>query len=138
MSIASILGASEAISSPITAVGNVFDQLFTSDEERAQAEFVLEKLRQEPYVLQAEINKLEAQHRSIFVAGWRPMVGWICAAAMGWHFVVYDFCVWYAKAYAPEFVPPALGGTSELLTVLLAMLGIGGLRTFEKVNGKTK
>lgn len=138
MSLANILGASDAIASPITALGNVFDQLFTSDEEKAQAQAVLEKLRQEPYILQAEINKLEAQHRSVFVAGWRPWIGWVCGAAFAWHFLLYDFANWYAAAYHPEFTPPVLGGTDQMITVLLAMLGIGGLRTVEKAKGLTR
>lgn len=130
--------AGDAIASPIDAIGRALDSILTSDEERAQAEIVLEKLRQEPYKLQAEINKLEAQHRSIFVAGWRPMAGWICAAAMAWHFILYDLLTWYAVTHDESFTPPALGGTEQLLTVLLAMLGIGGLRTVEKLQGKAK
>lgn len=137
MSIISTL-TGDTIAKPIEAIGNVFDQLFTSEEEREQAKFVLEKLRQHPYELQAEINKLEAQHRSIFVAGWRPAVGWICAIALAWHFILYDLFVWISVRHDPAFAPPELGGTEQLLTVLLAMLGIGGLRTVEKLKGKTK
>ncbi|NUO80835.1 hypothetical protein HUU05_12215, partial [candidate division KSB1 bacterium] len=62
----------------LTAIGNVFDKLFTSDAERAQAKAVLAKIAQEPAILQAEINKIEAAHRSVFVAGWRPFIGWVC------------------------------------------------------------
>lgn len=125
------------IEKPIEAVGNVFDELFTSDEERAKADFVMARLKQQPHILQAEINKMEAQHRSVFVAGWRPAVGWICAAALAWHFIIYDLLNWVAVVFEHP-VPPELTGTEQLITVLLALLGLGGLRTFEKLNKVSK
>ena len=84
---------------------------------------------------QLEINKTEAQHSSIFVAGWRPAIGWICGVALGWNFVVQPLLLWGAWIF-PEIAPdistaPKLD-TDELMTVLLGMLGLGGLRTYEK------
>lgn len=87
---------------------------------------------------QIEINKAEAQHRSIFVAGWRPFLGWGLAFAMIWHFVlapVTMFICSYAGVEIPEL--PTFDMDS-LLTVLMGMLGLGGLRTFEKVKKVTK
>jgi hypothetical protein len=72
---------------PIEALGNAVDKVFTSDEERMQAQAVLNKLALQPSILQAELNKIEAQHRSVFVAGWRPAVGWICALGLGFAFL---------------------------------------------------
>lgn len=87
---------------------------------------------------QLEINKAEAQHRSIFVAGWRPFVGWTCGVALCWHFVLAPFVI-FASAYAGVALPdlPTFD-MSSLLTVLMGMLGLGGLRSFEKVKGLTK
>jgi len=82
--------------------------------------------------LQAEINKVEAQNRSIFVSGWRPMVGWICAAAFGFHYIVMPLLVAYTDIDPVEF------DTNSLFTVLMGMLGLGGLRTYEKLKDKTK
>jgi hypothetical protein len=84
---------------------------------------------------QLEINKQEASHASIFVAGWRPAIGWICGIALGWNFVLQPLLLWGAWAF-PEIAPdistaPKLD-TDELMTVLLGMLGLGGLRTYEK------
>jgi hypothetical protein len=84
---------------------------------------------------QLEINKVEAQHGSIFVAGWRPAVGWICGIALGWNFVVHPMLLWLA--FAVPDIPIDLStapqlDTGELMTVLLGMLGLGGLRTYEK------
>ena len=87
---------------------------------------------------QLEINKMEAQHRSIFVAGWRPFLGWGLSFAMIWHFVLAPITIFgfsYAGVEAPEL--PAFDMDS-LMTVLLGMLGLGGLRSFEKVKGLTK
>ena len=87
---------------------------------------------------QLEINKAEAQHRSIFVAGWRPFLGWGLSFAMIWHFVLAPITIFgfsYAGVEAPEL--PAFDMDS-LMTVLLGMLGLGGLRTVEKVKGLTK
>jgi len=82
--------------------------------------------------LQAEINKVEAQHRSLFVSGWRPMVGWISAAAFGFHYIIMPLLVAYTDIDPPEF------DTNSLFTVLMGMLGLGGLRTYEKLKDKTK
>lgn len=84
--------------------------------------------------LQAEINKLEAQHRSIFVAGWRPFIGWICGFALGYNFIIRDLAIF---VFGIDKVPPALQ-MEHLMTVLLGMLGLGGMRTFEKLKDKTR
>lgn len=83
--------------------------------------------------LQGEINKIEAQHRTIFVAGWRPFIGWVCGVALAYNFVLRDLLIWFI---GPEQVPPALQ-MEHLMTVLIGMLGLGGMRTFEKFNNKS-
>lgn len=83
--------------------------------------------------VQSEINKMEAQHRSIFVAGWRPFIGWICGIALAYNFIIRDVIAWIY----PDVMPPAIQ-MDQLITILLGMLGLGGLRTFEKIKDKTK
>ena len=83
--------------------------------------------------LQAQINSVEAKHRNIFVSGWRPAVGWVCAFALAYNFIIRDLLVWFI---GPEQVPPALQ-MEHLMTVLIGMLGLGGMRTFEKFNNKS-
>lgn len=84
---------------------------------------------------QLKINEKEAQHGSIFVAGWRPAVGWICGIALGWNFIVHPMLLWLAFILPDTAIDlstaPQLD-TGELMTVLLGMLGLGGLRTYEK------
>lgn len=82
--------------------------------------------------LQAEINKVEAQHRSMFVAGWRPFIGWICGIAFAFHYIVMPLLLAYTNMKPIEF------DTNSLFTVLMGMLGLGGLRTYEKLKDKTK
>ena len=84
--------------------------------------------------IQTKINEIEAQHRTVFVAGWRPFIGWVCGVALAYNFVIRDLFVW---ALQPETVPPALQ-MEQLMTVLLGMLGLGGLRTYEKIKDKVK
>ena len=86
---------------------------------------------------QLEVNKLEAQHKSIFVSGWRPSVGWVCSLAMLYHFILapmIQFAVGIAgiQVDLPEF------DFSQLSTILMAMLGMAGLRTYEKQQKVTK
>lgn len=83
--------------------------------------------------LQTKINEVEAQHRSIFVSGWRPSVGWVCSLAFAYHFVIFPI----VRTINPEVDFPELD-TEPLFTVLLGMLGLGGLRTYEKLKDKTK
>ena len=84
--------------------------------------------------LQTKINELEATHRTVFVAGWRPFIGWVSGVALAYNFVIRDLFIWALK---PEDIPPALQ-MEHLMTVLLGMLGLGGLRTYEKIKDKVK
>ncbi len=83
---------------------------------------------------QLAINQKEAEHGSIFVAGWRPFIGWVCGTALAYNFIVQPLLL-YAAWVIPEGAvladAPQLE-TGELMTVLLGMLGLGGLRTYEK------
>jgi len=129
------------IGSVISGVGGIIDNLHTSDEERLQ--MGLEDKRIDAGMSQGQmaINRAEAGHRSFFVAGWRPAIGWVGALAMAYQFLLYPFLIWLwailqAKAIVPkELTPPPILDTSALYTVVLGMLGIGGMRTWEKTRG---
>jgi hypothetical protein len=87
---------------------------------------------------QVSVNQAEAQHRSTFVAGWRPFIGWVCGIALAYHFVLSPIIV-FGIAISGVTVPelPSFDMNS-LMTVLMGMLGLGGLRTYEKSRGLTK
>ncbi|MBL4894738.1 MAG: hypothetical protein JKY59_07725 [Emcibacter sp.] len=121
----------------VSAVGNVVDQLFTSDEERAQAALLMEKLRQKPQLLQAEINRVEASHRSLFVAGWRPFIGWVCGVGFLWAFLLHPLFEWIVAVRGLEVVAPGIV-TDNMMELVLALLGLGTLRSVEKIAGRSK
>lgn len=132
----SVLGKIFGGGSTIGQVGGLVETLadtFTlSDREKlAQYEAETDRLRS-----QTEINKIEAGHRSLFVAGWRPAVGWICAVAMAYHFIVFPLAGSVIKAKLGF----ELGDLDwqELSVVLLGMLGFGGLRSFDKMKSANK
>lgn len=83
---------------------------------------------------QLDINRAEAANPKVFVSGWRPFIGWVCGMAFAWNWIGLPV-VKLALAYygTPISVSPA--DLSEMMPVLLGMLGLGGLRTYEKVNG---
>ena len=126
-----LLGGS--VAQPIEAVGNVLDKLFTSDDERLDKKLLLERLAQEPKIAQVELNKVEAQHRSVFVAGARPFIMWVCGFGLLFAFLVNPILQWIM----PEVGSPELP-LDVMMELVLAMLGLGALRTVEKLQGRAK
>lgn len=120
------------VKEPVEAVGNALDKLFTSDDERAQAEAVIARLRQQPHILQAEISKLEAQHRSTFVAGARPYIMYVCGTGLAFVFVINPIIQWATGKPGPVMQ------TDALLELVLALIGLGAMRTAEKMTGRAK
>ena len=127
---------------PVTimlGIGNkVIDRLWPDPAQAAAAKLELFKLQQtgELAVItgQMEINKAEAANPSVFVSGWRPFIGWVCGAACAWNWIGLPM----AKALAVYHqVPFALSPAdlSEMMPVLIGLLGLGGLRTVEKIQG---
>lgn len=123
---------SKSGATPIEAIGGVLDKLFTSDEEKAQAAIVLEKLRQHPNDLQAAITKIEASHRSLFVAGGRPFIIWVCGIGLCFTFIVNPIFQWFTGHLGPNLP------MKYIIDLVYALLGLGAFRTIEKFGGKTK
>jgi len=126
--------------------GEAIDKLFTSDEERLEKNLEMQKATQDFQLAedridadlakgQQDINKIEAQSPHWFVAGWRPAVGWICVLGLAYQFLFYSLLCWLNAwlKFAPQN-PPALE-IGTLMTLLMGMLGLGGMRSFEKVKG---
>tara|TARA_B110000046_G_scaffold181961_1_gene215057 strand:- start:1580 stop:1981 length:402 start_codon:yes stop_codon:yes gene_type:complete len=133
LNIVSWLSGGKAVAEPIEAVGNVLDALFTSDDERLDKELIKQRLAQQPALAQAEITKVQAQHRSAFVAGARPFILWVCGFGFLFSFVVNPVIQWIH----PEAGSPVLP-LEVMMELTLAMLGLAGLRTIEKLQGKSK
>jgi hypothetical protein len=83
---------------------------------------------------QIETNKIQASHPSIFVSGARPAIMWICAFGLGWQFVFQPVAVWVLALTASDVVLPIIE-TEGLMSLTLALLGLGGMRSFEKSKG---
>ena len=129
----------QALIGPVTGILDKFIE--DKDAKNAMAHEIAtmaEKAAHEAAMAQVEVNKAEAQHKSIFVAGWRPFVGWTCGIALAYHFVLAPLILFgvgisgYEIPALPEF------DMGSLMTVLMGMLGLGGLRTYEKQKGLTK
>jgi len=114
-------------------IANVIDKFVETPEEKHAAQVVLTKIAQRPHEWQAEINKIEASHRTVFVAGWRPAIGWICALSLFWGWILAPLLVFFF----PERPLPNIN-TAEALTLVTSLLGLGVLRTYEKRTGINK
>lgn len=121
------------LSEPINAVGNVLDSLFTSDGEKLTLDIAKKRLLQQPALVQAEIMRVQALHRSKFVAGARPFLMWVCGFGFLFAFVINPLLVWLM----PDIGKPDLP-LDAMMELTLAMLGLAGLRTVEKLNGASK
>ncbi len=118
---------------PIEAIGKAGDALFTSDEERQQLSNDLEEIKQKPYLMQALANTTAAKHRSVFVAGARPFLLWVCGFGFLFAFLINPILQWIM----PEVGTPVLP-LEVMMELTLGMLGLAGLRTIEKIKGVTK
>jgi Holin of 3TMs, for gene-transfer release len=128
-----------ALIGPVTAL---LDKVIPDAGERARLAHEIatmaERQAHEIALAQIEVNKEEAKSDNVFKSGWRPFIGWVCGAAFAYHFVgqpVIMFVLAYFGLPAPEL--PEFDMMS-LMTVLGGLLGLGGLRTFEKYKGVTK
>jgi hypothetical protein len=83
---------------------------------------------------QLQVNAAEAANRSLFVAGWRPAIGWVCAFAVAYQYVVLPFASWLAAVLALP-VPPLPGLDDNLWELTMGLLGMGALRSLEKIKG---
>lgn len=84
---------------------------------------------------QLDINKTEAASPSIFVSGWRPFIGWVCGTACAWNWVGISIAKFIALTFFATKIDVSPAELSEMMPILLGMLGLGGLRTVEKIKG---
>ena len=125
----------------LPVVGDVLDRFFPNKEEKERAAREIEAKLAEHLakidIAQLEVNKQEAAHRSMFVAGWRPFVGWTCGLALFYTYVAQPMAM-FVMAQTGDLVQLPHLDLSTMMPVLLGMLGLGGLRTYEKFKGVTK
>jgi hypothetical protein len=132
----------------LPVVEKLFDKFIPDPQAKAKALLELKKeenqqaLQEMTLALQAdqgqmEINKTEAASASVFVSGWRPWLGWVCGTAFAYHFVLQPLLAFLMASAGHKVVLPMFD-MEALNTVLFGMLGLGGMRTYEKTKGVTK
>lgn len=121
----------------IKPVSKILDKFVVDKDLKLKLQHELNQELHKANIAQLEVNKVEAAHRNVFVAGWRPFTGWVCASALAYHFIIEPIVVFGLALYDIQLTLPQFD-MGSLLTVLMGMLGLGGLRTFEKSKGLTK
>ncbi len=119
------------IGAATTAVKDIVGMFFPdkTEQEKQQIAFTLAVIQ-----TQTDTNKEEAKSPSVFVSGWRPFIGWVCGAACAWNWIGLPIAVFAATYFGKQLaLRPA--DISEMMPVLMGMLGLGGLRTVEKIQG---
>lgn len=129
--------------------GKIIDKIFPDKDAADKVKFEMMKMQQDGafkemeleyanMMQQAKINEVEAGSSNFFVSGWRPAVGWVCVAAYAFNYLGMPMFNWVVKFWTLNAPQITALDTSELTTLLFGLLGIGGLRTFEKIKGAAK
>ncbi len=132
----------------IPAISQLLDKIIPDPHEREKAKIELIKAERASDLeelriaisadqMQADINKTEASSNNLFVAGWRPFIGWVCGVAFAYHFIIQPVLAFAIVNNGGKVELPAFD-MQTLSTVLMGMLGLGGLRTIEKIKGNSK
>ena len=115
-------------------LSDILDKFVADKDLKTKLNHELELELHRANIAQLEINKVEAAHKSVFVSGWRPACAWMCTTALGYHFILQPIIV-FLFALSGETIPLPEFDMNALLTILLGMLGLGGMRSFEKMKG---
>jgi len=124
----------DVLSGPLS---EILDKFVADKDLKQKLSHELEISLHRANIAQLEVNKTEAAHKSIFVSGWRPFVGWCCGVSLAYHFLIAPFLAFILSLYYPDVTLPEFD-FSQLSTILMGMLGLGGLRTFEKMKGVSR
>tara|TARA_R100001369_G_C3280851_1_gene161952 strand:- start:295 stop:696 length:402 start_codon:yes stop_codon:yes gene_type:complete len=130
------------IASLIGPVTGILDKVIPDSDMKAKLAHEIATMSdqhaQQLALAQVEVNKAEAASGSLFKGGWRPFVGWICGIALLYHFILSPLILFGVSLAGVDIPPIPEFDMGSLMTVLMGMLGLGGLRTYEKQKGITK
>lgn len=129
----------------LPAITTVLDKVFPDKDKANEAKIKLLEMQQQGELAvlesdlkvalaQAAINQEEAKSPSVFVSGWRPFIGWVGGLGLFYVFLGYPLASWWVAMHPTGIVPPVLA-SDNLLELVFSMLGLGGLRTYEKLKG---
>lgn len=135
---------------PLTAAldlgKDLINKIWPDPSQRAEQLFKLKELEQKGdlaelnahvglMMAQIEVNKTEAAHPSVFVGGWRPAIGWVCAVAIGYNYLIYSMLQWALALSGSDISAPEQLDLTDLWPLILGMLGISASRSWEKRSG---
>lgn len=127
----------DPISAALDLGNTLINKIFPDPAQADQAKLELLKLQQSGdlaiMTAQTDINKVEASSSSLFVSGWRPAIGWVCALALAYQYLLKPLLMGFLPMFNITLALPGLD--DNLWQLMMGMLGMGGLRTFEKVQG---
>jgi hypothetical protein len=128
----------DPISAALDLGNTLISRIFPDPAQAANAKLELIKLQQSgelaSMTAQTDINKVEASNPSLFVSGWRPAIGWVCALALAYQYLIRPLSGTIASLFGIA-IPPLPGLDDNLWQLMMGMLGMGGLRTYEKTQG---
>ena len=113
----------------------IINKFIPDPAERAKAEAELRAQAAAAQTAQIDVNQVEAATGSIFIGGWRPFIGWVCGAAFAWQYVLLPIVAFFVVNYTGHPMPALPAFDDVLYELLFGMLGLSGLRTFEKLKG---
>jgi len=116
----------------IQPVGDILDKFVADKDLKIKLSHELEKEIISLNKAQLEVNKVEAKHNNIFVSGWRPFIGWCCGLSLAYYFILEPIIQYILIVNGIQFDTPEFD-FSQLSTIVMAMLGMSGLRTYEKI-----
>jgi len=127
----------------VKSVGSIIDSVHTSEDEKNNAKIKLKEIEAQLNKAQSEINLADAKSVSGGISGflqrsWRPLIGFSCALAIAWEYVIKNFLIFFLAVFQVETQPlPALD-MGTLMPLVMALLGMAGIRSFEKIKGVAK
>jgi hypothetical protein len=116
----------------IQPVSDILDKFVADKDLKTKLSHELEREIISLNKAQLEVNKVEAKHSNIFVSGWRPFIGWCCGLSLAYHFIIEPVVQYILIVNGINFETPEFD-FSQLSTIVMAMLGMSGLRTYEKI-----
>lgn len=128
----------DPISAALDLGTTLINKIFPDPAQASEAKLKLLELQQNGELAimtaQTDINKQEAVNSSVFVSGWRPAIGWVCALALAYQYLFKPLSIGILPLFGIA-APPLPGLDDNLWQLMMGMLGMGGLRTFEKIQG---
>ena len=121
----------------IKPVAKILDKFVADKDLKEKLQHELLMSIQDANLAQIKVNQQEAAHKSIFVAGWRPFIGWVCGVSLAYHFILAPLVEWILVLSGNTLDLPEFD-FSQLSTIVMGMLGLAGARSYEKTKGVSR